>query len=121
MTLHWRCLVGGGMATNQSTSDVLTLANAVTSAGVGAAGSWANAGHIQAYQNWTVQVSGTGTGLSIKLNGGLDGVTWTDSGHAAVTANGLYQFSFPSAVPYVQANIAAITGGSVTVLAVGVN
>lgn len=108
------------MATRSSTSDVITLANAATTTGGKATKFWQDQfGHIQSFSQWTLQVSGTGTGLGIKLNGSLDGVNWFDSGTASVAANGIYKFTFPSAVPYVQANITAITGGSVTILGVG--
>lgn len=110
------------MATRTSTSDVLVLANAATAVSVGMKQFWPDQfGHVQAFSQWTLMISGTGTGLSIKLNGSLDGNTWFDSGTAAATVNGLFKFTFVSAVPYVQVNITAITGGSVTVQTIGVS
>ena len=67
-----------------------------------------------AYANFSMQVTGTGTGLSINLQGSLDGTTWNDIGSAA-TANGLFTFS-GTPVTWIRANLAAITGGSVTVI-----
>lgn len=116
------------MATSTSTSDALTLANGVSVAGVQGKQFWPDRfGHIQAYANWSVQVSGAATTLTGNIQFSLDGVNWVNSSAGSLTAPAgggsisNFQVALNSAAPYIRINITAIAGGSATIVAVGVS
>lgn len=112
------------MATRQSTSDVLVLANAATSAGFQPKRFWADQfGHVQSYANWSVHIFGTGTYMVV-IQGSLDGVNWVAMNNTNFTVTGLYLVTFGSAgaaVPYIRANVSSVIGGNVSAIAVGVS
>jgi len=82
-----------------------------------------SSGRIQPFTSWTIQVTGTFTGLSLQIEGSLDNSTWVAVG-PLITGAGVSvvppkpDSTFPSFV-YVRANILAISTGLVSVYAVG--
>lgn len=97
----------GTVATLVATSVMLTISGAAAPV----AGTGFDLGAT--FGDFSMQVDGTGTGISVSFQGSLDGVTYADIGSAA-TANGLYFFN-SSPVRFVRAELTAITGGAVTV------
>jgi hypothetical protein len=119
------------VALQNETSQVLTLANAVSASGAQPKQFATIQGRIQGHVFWTVQTSGTATSLTGTIQFSLDGISWMT---AAFPAGGtlptnpsagptIVAYTFDTAqiasVVYIRANITAISGGNVTVLALG--
>jgi len=114
------------VATYSTTSDVLTLANAVAATGAQPKAFWVDQfGHVQSFSLWNIQTSGTATSATVTIDGSLDGVNWQLGATGAATYTSGSTIFTPvgtanKAFPYIRANITAVAGGNVTVLAVGV-
>ncbi len=71
-----------------------------------------------AINNLTVQIATTGSPtFSVQPQGSLDGKTWSNLG-AAITSSGLTTLT-NVCVPWVQLNLTALSGGSITGLVCG--
>lgn len=115
------------MTLQRETSQVLTLANAVSAPVAGTAQYSTIQGRIQGHIFWTVQTSGTATAMTATIQFSLDGVHWANAAVGTLAApNGttaILAFTADTAqtaaVPYIRVNITAISGGNVTILAIG--
>lgn len=94
---------------------VNTILNAATATGAGTAyqvplknrnwGDWTTT------FVWQVNVDGTFSGLSVNLEGSLDGVNWSTLSNIAVNGSGM-EVVASSPVAFVRANVVTFTGGT---------
>ena len=115
------------MASGLQLGAVNTILNAATSTGPGSAfgvpatPSAQRGGFIQTMA-WQIVTTGSPTGLSVTLQGSLDGVNWFAIGSAVTTATlTLLNLASANAGPYafIRANVNTLSGGTtptVTVL-----
>jgi len=115
------------MASGLQLGTVNTILNAATATGAGAAfavpvsPSAQRGGFIQTMA-WQIVTTGAPSGISVTLQGSLDGVNWFNIGSAVTTATlTLINLANANAGPYafVRANLGTLTGGTsptVTVL-----
>lgn len=116
------------MATRSTTTKPLVLASGASGALAGPAMHGEDQfGHTQSYANWTVQVSGSATAISGNIQFSLDGTHWVSASSGALAAPGgssnIGNFAVGTncAAPYIRVNITSVTGGTVTIVAVGVS
>ena len=105
------------MPTQLARGQVNTILNAATGTGHGTAYqvplSQGN-GTFGSYSTtfaWQVNVVGTFSGLSVNLEGSLDGVNWSALANNALVGGGLNVVS-AAPVPFIRANVITFTGGT---------
>lgn len=102
-------LVNGNQPTISGMTSGVTALNAATATGPSAA---TDLGSMRTALALQTVVTGTPSGVTVTLEGSLDGVHWAPALLTSTSTTGDYQGRAGSPVRYIRANLTALTGGT---------